>query len=218
MFNFWLKLVTNESNKLSSILYRSIKQKFDNGSFQSKWLENIKETLEQLDLGHVWNITPNNIDMYGLKKEFEHRLHRFYKIQWLSEIELSGACSTYNIFKSKLELEPYLTLLDRKYSIPISKFRSNNHKLPIVTGRYNGILIEKRICDLCDSEEIADEYHYLLKCPYFHAERIKFIDSNYINHPNILSMKKIMNSVHVNTLLNLSKFVSIIMEKFSSGT
>ena len=43
------------------------------------------------------------------------------------------------------------------------KFRTGNTKLPIESGRFI-IPRENKICKLCKSKDIGDEFHYLLKC------------------------------------------------------
>ena len=45
---------------------------------------------------------------------------------------------------------------------------TGNHFLPVETGRWEGIDISDRTCALCENvNEIADEYHYILMCPFF---------------------------------------------------
>ena len=50
--------------------------------------------------------------------------------------------------------------LSKKYCT----FRTGNTKLPIETGRWFNIPRENRICKLCNSKDIGDEFHYLQKC------------------------------------------------------
>ena len=48
----------------------------------------------------------------------------------------------------------------------ITKFRTSNHYLPIETGRISKVKIppDKRICTLCQSNTIGNEFHALIKC------------------------------------------------------
>jgi hypothetical protein len=59
--------------------------------------------------------------------------------------------------------------------LTLCKFRTTNHKLPIEQGRWNNIQRENRKCNLCNLEEIGDEFPYILNCPYFktNAEETK---------------------------------------------
>jgi hypothetical protein len=42
--------------------------------------------------------------------------------------------------------------------------RISAHKLPLESSRYNKTPYEDRFCTLCQSNEIGDEFHYLLSC------------------------------------------------------
>ncbi len=69
-------------------------------------------------------------------------------------------------------MEPYLTLLEPKYAIRISRFRASNHRLPIVVGRFNGRPRSERLCELCNLKDLGDEYHYLMKCDFFYIDSL----------------------------------------------
>jgi len=54
--------------------------------------------------------------------------------------------------------------------------------LEIEQGRHNGILLENRICELCEVRGvtvIADEYHFLLRCPVYSRERELYISHEF---------------------------------------
>jgi hypothetical protein len=53
------------------------------------------------------------------------------------------------------------------------KFRTSNHKLPIECGRWQNIERNRRLCKLCQKEEICDEFHYIMECPFFNPNMIK---------------------------------------------
>ena len=121
------------------------------------------------------------------------------------------------MFKSKLEFEQYLQL-ERKYSITLSRFRASNHKLPITTGRHQEVKREHRLCRLCDSGEVGDEYHYILNCTFFHEARSKHIKEEYSqNNPsphNPQLMCKLFNSTDNRELVHLAVFCKHIMDHF----
>ena len=45
-------------------------------------------------------------------------------------------------------------------------------------GRWNNIPRDLRICHLCNTEDLGDEFHYLLKSNYFNEKRKTCIDKN----------------------------------------
>ena len=36
--------------------------------------------------------------------------------------------------------------------------------MPVETGRYRKIPLKKRICPICDKNNIGDEFHYTMEC------------------------------------------------------
>ena len=77
-----------------------------------------------------------------------------------------------------------LTLLPTDLRISFSKFRCTNHKLPIEKGRFLGIARDDRICNLCNSAKLGDEYHYIFECDYLKTERKKIIPQEYYKKHN----------------------------------
>ena len=65
------------------------------------------------------------------------------------------------------------------------------HLLPVESGRYEKIPRVERLCLLCNTSEIGDEFHYLLKCTHsslshlrgIFLERLYSINSNFTNMP-----------------------------------
>ena len=51
-------------------------------------------------------------------------------------------------------------------------YRLCNNKLPIETGRWNGVDRHLRKCTLCN-DEVGDEYHYVFNCKSFDTDRKK---------------------------------------------
>ena len=50
------------------------------------------------------------------------------------------------------------------------RFRLNNHKVPVEYGPR-----ELRICNLCSTANLGDEFHYLLKCDYFSEKKERIV-------------------------------------------
>ncbi len=75
-----------------------------------------------------------------------------------------SSCSTYLTYKDQFELENYLVRLSQQERISLCKFRTGDHRLPIVTSRYNSTQREIRFYTKCEENEIGDEYHVLFVC------------------------------------------------------
>ena len=98
------------------------------------------------------------------------------------------------------------------HRIALTKFRCGNHRLPVVTGRFNGIERQNRICTLCNLNKIGDEFHYLFECPKLESNRKKYIKAYYRIRPNTFKMCQLFNSESSKELLNLAKFAKEIMK------
>ena len=49
----------------------------------------------------------------------------------------------------------------------IAKLRSGILQLHVETGRYNQTKIVDRICNICNSGEIEDDFHFICKCEFY---------------------------------------------------
>mgnify|MGYP000545485859 CR=1 FL=1 len=81
---------------------------------------------------------------------------------WQNQSQSTKA-RNYSFFKQGIQLEKYALQLNKYDAIVLCKFQTRNHFLPVETGRCEGKDIRDRTCALC---EIADEYHYILICPF----------------------------------------------------
>ena len=109
-----------------------------------------------------------------------------YMQDWHSKSSQSSRALTYFSFKQDYVLERYFILLPRQLYRQIFKIRTSNHKLPVETSRWEDIEISERKCPLCNTNDIGDEYHCLLCCPYFEAERKLYLKPYFIRRPNML--------------------------------
>ena len=120
-------------------------------------------------------------------------LQYHFQQTWHANIDTGSKTLKYRLFKNKFESENYFNILDDRDIFTFSRFRLNNHKLPIEYGRWNNIPRELRICNLCNRADLGDEFHYLLKCDYFSEKRKTYIDKKYLKNCNILKFGTLMN-------------------------
>lgn len=120
----------------------------------------------------------------------------------------------YILLKDDFSFEQYLTILPRSKCIPLIKYRTANHFLPVEMLRWQAIDISDRKCTLCDKQDTADEFHYLFICEHFESLRKIYIRPYYYKMPYILKYKELFSSKSPLKLSKLSKFVSLIMKEF----
>ena len=88
--------------------------------------------------------------------------------------------------------------------------------MPIEVGRWNNTDIDDRKCNLCTTNSVDDEFHYLLECPYFKHDGRRLIPASYFERPNMLKFRNLLCTREVTCLVNLSKFMGLIIKLFSS--
>lgn len=94
----------------------------------------------------------------------------------------------------------------------LCNFRCMNHnRLPVEQGRFWGVDRDDRICDLCNSSELGDEFHYLLQCSYFSNERCKMLSYDIYTRPNTDKFKDLLCTDDYITLVKLARFCKIIL-------
>jgi len=107
--------------------------------------------------------------------------------------------------KPTFERSSYLDLIEnKKHRRIIAKMRLSSHKLLIETGRHHNIDRNERICPLCNCNDIEDEYHFILICPQYLEERIKYIPEFYYKRPSMFKFIKLLNSSKKTTLRKLA--------------
>jgi len=210
LLNFWFKLATCPNSKLSCILYKQMLAMHNNKSINFKWLISVKNNLDNLGFSNVWTHQGDGIDQDWFKNAIKQRLFEHSQQYWISSINESSKCTNYKIFKEKLGYESYLNVLPSKLCKAFTKFRCSNHRLPVEVGSYSNIPRNERLCKLCNSNQLGDEYHFVLECNHFSLVRKGLIKAYYIRNPSSYKFKKLFNASG-EELVNLCKFISHIL-------
>ena len=210
MIGFWNRLITGKETKLSFSIYKIM---LNIPNFESKWVKSIKTILNEVGRSDLW-LNQSAVQSKLLKNIVKQVLLDQHLQNWDALVQNSTKGLNYSAIKDNISLENYLLILKKKDYITLIKFRTGNHFLPIETLRWDGTDISDRNCTLCNTTDIGDEFHYLLKCPFFLAQRKKFVKKYYYNHPNMLKYKELMTLTSKKQLEKLSAFIKIIMESF----
>ena len=136
------------------------------------------------------------------KLECEKSIERKFISEWENDINDQNkypSLRTYRIFKTKLEMEPYLYLVKNpKYRMAISKFRSSSHILEIERGRHTRPItpLENRLCPSC--KVVETEIHFMLECTMYQCYRRELFNK-------VLSVEP-----YLNDLLPVNKFTYLM--------
>ena len=125
-------------------------------------------------------------------------------------------CLNYQIFKDTFGLENYFEFVPDYYLPYFIKFRMCNHHLPIEKGRWQNIERNLRKCQLCNLNDIGDEFHYILNCPFFANQRQQLLPYIRHNTKNAILFKRIMNETDISIFCNLVKFIKTILDYFKN--
>ena len=177
--NYWLKILEMPSTRYVKNCYLMLKKLDERG--KTTWASSVRALLYKYGFGIVW-MEQCVGDKESFLNEFVRRLNDCHEQDWHRDINNSSKLSIYCTFKSLLEREMYLDVVDSwKFRRVITKFRVSCHNLEIEKGRHEGILLEKRVCKFCEEigiTVIEDEFHFLLCCPIYNDIRMQYLICN----------------------------------------
>ena len=136
-----------------------------------------------------------------------------FQQEWHDSIHNSNKCLIYRMFKTEFRFEKYLTSIPLKLRNLFTKFRCRSTRLPIESGVFVGIKRDDRVCTLCESHDIGDEFHYIFTCSFFSNDRQRYIESKYRKFRSAFNLNSLFN-VSGPRLTQLCKFIEIIMRNF----
>ena len=214
---FWYKLmrgVSTGADKLSCILLSLQLKLFESGEHTFLWLKHVHTCLNNLGLTFLWHT--QSISENVFKNMVKQRLKDQYIQTWTNEINMNNICYNYRMFKTEFKFEQYLINLERPLRDYMLKFRLSNHKLPIHSQRFLGIRRDERLCEICETGEIGDEFHYLFNCrnERIVQERIKNLNTYFLYRPNVVKYQSLMNAKSKVKQKKLARFFGLILSKF----
>jgi hypothetical protein len=206
ILKFWIKLLSSDNIIIQNV-YKTLLNECDKPRCNN-WLSNVRSLLCELGMQDVWlNQGPNNVSMcLSLCRQ---RLTDTLIQSVDSVINDSPKCILYKHLSVTWSMQCYLSkpgllVSGRK---AITKLRLSAHKLQIECGRYQGTDRADRKCEHCDSNDIEDEFHFVLTCPKYKELREQFIKPYYYRRPNMQKCIQLLNSTNQTALCNLGKYV-----------
>ena len=206
----WARLCSCDEHKISNTIYSLLYTLEEKHIFKSEWVGTVKTTLNNCGFSGVWfsQSLPCSIEVF--KHSVQIRLKDQFIQKWYEIISQGGKCTVSRIFKTSFGFESYLNELPDLVREYFTKFRCQNHRLPIEAGVRSQVLRDMRICQFCETD-IGDEFHYLLCCPNFKEERKHFINSKYYIRPSTFYLHQLFKKTEGENLKKLALFVKIII-------
>ena len=122
--------------------------------------------LQNHENGFKQNLKENEHIMTVGKFKLRKVVYEVFNTLWQQQIPTYPKADTCKLFKNRIKLEKYLTIIDnRKLRVMYTEFRLSDHKLAIEEGRRKRPFVprEQRMCPLC-SLEVENEIHFLIHC------------------------------------------------------
>ena len=142
------------------------------------------------------NICPKTI-----KGDIANKLKELYVVKWKEELTQMSSCDVYTELKHEFKLEKYLLNLDNGLRRIVSGFRTNNNRLPKITGRYMKPKVERHqwVCTLCNDGKVGDEYHLIFECTHRTVSifRKKYVPKFYSERPSMMQCINLIRSENV---------------------
>ena len=125
-------------------------------------------------------------------------------------------CFYYKEFNCTPSLKNYFSVLPKSLWVPFCKFRTTNHRLPIEFNSWNNFFKPRsdRLCNICNSKDIGDEYHYIMKCSAFKDLREIYIPNYYRTKPSVFKFVDLMKTNKKKILFKLTVFIKEILNLF----
>ena len=129
------------------------------------WYSSILLILNKMNISNV-NVYVGTLCNNVGKKVCDSFLSYWYNLKKCINENKKGKVPTYFTFKEHFIREKYTFLNDFKVRQAICKIRISAHPLMIEIGGYKNLETEERLCKLCITQKIEDEYHFFNRLPH----------------------------------------------------
>ena len=216
MLNYWLRLITGKQDKICYVMYQCLLRLYNEHTFKPPWLDYIRKLLDHSGMSWIWVCQEINNPLW-VKLAYERNVKDQWITEWWTILNSKSSCSSYVSYKDSFTLEKYLVKLSKQHRTTLSKLRTNNHRLPVVTGRFNRTPREERYCNKCsDHNAIGDEYHVLLECNNQDITELRnqYLPLYYRNNPNRYKFVQLLKDTRHTTLCKIALFVKSVFNIF----
>lgn len=208
IIKYWLNLHNlKSSNCILQTLNKLARNEVEMDPSISSWTAKVKKLLEQNGFPDVW-MYPESVNVNMFIPIFQNRLRDVFITEWNHGLSLSSSSVLYKEMKQSFEMSPYLLIIqNKKHRNAIAKLRLSSHQLNIETGRHTNIERSDRKCNLCNLNDLEDEYHFTLICPIYKDLRIAYIQKYFYKRPNVMKFLELLNSTRPKILNNFAVFI-----------
>ena len=215
VIKYWLRLLSLPQHR---IVYTCYKFQFGEAEkSRSCWAHGVKQLLFSLGMGEAWlNQGVGNVTVFV--NLFKQRCQDIYIQEWQTSMSAFPKLDLYREFKSIFGREKYFSVLtEEKFRNALCRFRVSAHSLRIESDRYLHNTRAERICLYCNTNNVENEFHFCLICPFYTNFRVKYIPKYFYTPPSTDKFVKLLQSENVSIIRNLSKFILYSTKKRSNA-
>ena len=180
---YWIKLTKMNQNRFPSKCYKMLRDLDESGRIT--WASKVRELLFSYGFGYVWLVESVG-DANLFMKNFKQRLIDCSIQDWSSAIAESGKGRHYRFISPALQVANYINYnIPIKFRISLSKLRCSVHSLNVEVGRHNDIEYNLRTCSICNSMDVEDEFHFVMKCPAYSNLRDIYLPNDNVDQCSV---------------------------------
>jgi len=191
----------------------------DTGLFS--WSSGIKQILTIINRLDIWD-KPNLLTKHNFQDNILSNLKSIYDVQCLSFMSNhQPKLRSYCLFKTNFHLENYVVMFNRSFRLNFSKLRLSAHSLMIEKGRHVTPKLDphKRICNLCTLNVVEDEFHFIIKCPFYDTSRrdmLRILSDMYDKFDNLTEDDKFIKIMSVTDFDSIKPVLNFVNSAFKA--
>ncbi len=175
---YWWRLNSIKPSTFLGRIYGEAREIYGIGR-RATWFKGLSDYLRMLEPGNRDFAGPTLQEVTNIKRKLLRNHRDIFEKVWRTQLLGEGRTGnsklrTYKQFKKTFAMEKYLLFLPFHKRRSITRLRISSHNLAIEKGRHCRTELENRICTICASGEIEDEYHHVIKCAHFAETRKEF--------------------------------------------
>lgn len=182
VLRYYNRLLKMEAGRLPKEVFLNTKNS------KQSWAGSLKALLDEIHLGHYWSsgsAIPKDIYQLMIREKCKDEL----RLAVNDRSKLRTYSSLYVALQPAPHIRGYIT---KGYRSLISRLRCGILQLRLETGRCRNELLQNRLCELCSTNQIESEVHFVLDCPFYAEERDEWFDRMGVTSSNC-SLKYMCN-------------------------
>ena len=193
VIRFWNRLVNMDNHRLTKHIFQS--DALFSVTGKRNWSYYVNSIIQNLRLPE--NVFENFVACDNLN--VKQKTFLSMEAEWKPDISKKPKLRKYITLKKNFAIPNYVsTLLPKPHRSIFAQFCCGILPLRVETGRRQkvrdettgqtrSLKLEERVCSICSSGEVEDEYHFLLKCDVFSDIRVDYKNNIMQNNADFIN-------------------------------